>query len=153
MMQVLRDVLIEAGEIDRYFEGVAPVTLWRAKRRDQENVFALITQPLTTSGGANRPAEIQVAPGADGTPWVYVQSAPRGISTFDKGSVFKGRHWEHYRIEKGTELPMGLAIVRDRFSLRFGAIHYTIAPDRDMPLDQFKSLLRVLATRLIREVA
>ena len=152
-MQVLRDVLIAAGELDKYFEGVAPVTLWRAKKRGQEDVFSLIEEPMTSSGGIPRPADVTIDPGPDGTSWVRVQHRPRGISTFDKTNIFKGQHWEYYRIEKGTELPTGLAIVKDSFNPRFGAFHYTIAPARDMPLEQFKSLLRVLSSRLIREVA
>lgn len=65
----------------------------------------------------------------------------------------QGQLVEYYRIPKGTQLPVGLAIVRDRFNPRLNATHYTIAPAHDMPLDQFKRLLDQLAILLIREAA
>lgn len=52
---------------------------------------------------------------------------------------------------KGTVLPVGLAIVKDRFNDRVGATHYTIAPAYDMPLSQFKNLLNQLAVKVVKE--
>lgn len=153
-METLRDVLIATNEIDRYFNGRAPVTLWRAKRADpREYLFSLVEQPIVRPGGNVRPADIKIEPGADGQEWVRARYYPRGISTFDKRGVFKGNQWEYYRIEAGTALPPGLAIVRDGYNRAYGATHYTIAPEWDMPLNQFKALLRELARHLIREVA
>ena len=84
---------------------------------------------------------------------IRVGPSPRGASTFDKPRVFKGNQWIYYRIDAGTELPHGLAIVRDNFNRNYGARHYTIAPAWDMPLEAFKLLLQQLATKLTREVA
>lgn len=151
-MRLLRDVLIEAGELDRYFEGRAPVTLWRAKKKDSEHAFDLVEAPFQTRNGP-RPADITIEPGPDGQPWVRVQPSPRGASTFDKANVFKGSSWEYYRIEAGTTLPDGIAIVKDNYNPRFQATHYTIAPAFDMPLERFRALLRLLASNLVREVA
>ena len=90
-MKLLRDVLIEAGELDRYFEGKAPVTLWRAKRRGPSDLFELVEAPVVRAGGVPRPADITITQGTDGQDWVRVQSRPRGISTFDKPNLFKGK--------------------------------------------------------------
>ena len=49
-MRLLKDVLIETGEIDKYFDGSAPVTLWRAKRKSQSGeIFELVEKPLFKS--------------------------------------------------------------------------------------------------------
>jgi hypothetical protein len=146
--------LIAADEIDRYFGGRAPVTLWRAKRADpREHMFSLVEQPIVRPGGKLRPADIKIEIGPDGQEWVWARYYPGGISTFDKRNVFKGYQWEYYRIEAGTVMPPGLAIVRDGYNRAYGATHYTIAPDWDMPLSQFKGLLSELARHMIREVA
>lgn len=153
-MKVLKDVLIKAGEIDKYFDGRVPVTLWRANKKGSTgHIFDLVEKPLYRSGGIPRPADIKIDERKDGSRWVKVEHFPRGISTFDAQGIFKGANWEYYRIEAGTEIPVGLAIVRDGYNRIYGAHHYTIAPAWDMPLDQFKALLRQFAMKLIREVA
>lgn len=153
-MKILKDVLIQAGQIDEYFDGRTPVTLWRAKKKSLPgDVFELVEKPLYKSGGIPRPADIRIEEGKDGRRWVKVEYFPRGISTFDAPRTFKGKSWEYYRIEAGTEIPPGLAIVKDGYNRNYGAHHYTIAPAWDMPLNHFKSLLRLLAAKLIREAA
>lgn len=67
---------------------------------------------------------------------------PRGISTFDKPRTFKGTSWDYYRLEAGTELPIGLALARDGYNRNYGALHYTIATACDMPLDHFNRSLK-----------
>lgn len=151
-METLRDVLLAADEIDRYFGGRAPVTLWRAMRSDPDAyLFSLIEQPIVRPGGKVRPADIKIEMGPDGKEWVRARYYPGGISTFDKRDIFKGHKWDYYRIEAGTVLPPGLAIVRDGFNRTYGATHYTIAPDHDMLLAVFKAHLYELASHLIRE--
>jgi hypothetical protein len=152
MSEVLRDIFIAAGDVDRYYEA-APVNLWRARRtKPAGTVFGLIEEDTVLSNGQIRPADITVEM-QDGVKWVRCRPSPRGLSTFDAANVFKGNSWEYYRIPKGTRLPVGLAIVKDRFNPRLNATHYTIAPAHDMPLDQFKRLLDQLAILLIREAA
>jgi hypothetical protein len=152
-MKVLKDVLLESGEIDQYFEGRVPVALWRAKRnRSPDHPFHFVEEPIIHDDGTRRGADIKIDVGPDGRRWVRIEFRPRGISTFDKPRTFKGKQWEYYKIEGGTQLPRGLAIVKDYFNRTYGAWHYTIAPAWDMPLDSFKELLRQLAEKLVKEV-
>jgi hypothetical protein len=87
-----------------------------------------------------------------GAQWVRVTPEPRGLSTWDKKGIPRGKVWNHYRIPQGTPLPQGLVIVRDIFNPVHEAIHHTIAPDRDMPLETFRGLLREFFTQMAREV-
>ena len=152
MSEVLRDILIAVGDVDRYYE-TAPVNLWRARRlRPAGTVFGLVETDMVLSNGQVRPPDITIET-RNGAKWVLCRPSPRGLSTFDAPNVFKGTSWEYYRIPKGTQLPHGLAIVKDKFNPRLSATHYTIAPAHDMPLDQFKGLLDQLALLLIREAA
>lgn len=149
MTEILKDILISTGNIDRYYES-APVNLWRAKRiTDRGPLFGLVERDTILSNGQLRAADITISV-KDGVKWVSCKLSPRGISTFDKPNTFKGSSWEYYKIPRGTILPAGLAIVKDRFSSRMGATHYTIAPAYDMPLSRFKALLDILATRVVR---
>lgn len=150
MIEILKDILISAGDIDRYFEK-SPVNLWRAKRvSDRGTLFGLVENDKVLSNGQVRPADITIYSKA-GVSWVSCRPSPRGISTFDKPNTFKGSSWVYYKIPKGTILPLGLAIVKDKFNSRVGATHYTIAPAYDMPLSQFKNLLNQLASLVIKE--
>ncbi|GAB1256770.1 hypothetical protein NBRC116494_12720 [Aurantivibrio plasticivorans] len=152
MLEVLKDVLIKAGDIDRYFED-APVNLWRAKKKsDLGSLFGMVESDTIMSNGKLRPADITIED-RQGVKWVSCKPSPRGLSTFDAPNTFKGSSWEYYKIPKGTKLPVGLAIVRDRFNPRVGATHYTIAPAYDMPLENFKRLLNQLAILVIKETA
>ena len=151
MTEILKDILISVGLIDQYFEK-SPVNLWRAKRvSDRGTLFGLVEQDKILSNGQPRPADIKIF-SKGGVDWVSCRPVPRGISTFDKPNTFKGSSWEYYKIPKGTILPSGLAIVKDKFNARVGATHYTIAPAYDMPLFQFKNLLNQLAIMLVKEV-
>jgi hypothetical protein len=138
MTEILKDILISAGDIDRYFEQ-SPVNLWRAKRTtDKGSLFGLVEEDKVFSE-------------KNGVKWVSCRPSPRGISTFDKPNTFKGNSWEYYKIPEGTTLPSGLAIVKDKFNSRISATHYTIAPAYDMPLSLFRSLLNDLAANVVRE--
>jgi hypothetical protein len=148
---LLKDILIQAGQVDAYYEGHVPLTLWRAlNRRKNSGLFDFVEKPFVLSSGRPRPADIQIIDRA-GTKWVSVSQRPRGISTFDQPGVPAGKDWSYYRIPAGTALPPGLAIVRDEYNSRFGATHYTIAPAYDMPLSQFKLLLNKLAMSAVKE--
>lgn len=147
-IQLLRDVLLAVGEIERYFGEQVPVDLWRAKKvRDPGPLFQLVEEEVIRSRGAPRKPDITIDNG-----WVRIRDIPRGISTFDRPNIFEGS-WCYYKIPKGTVLPPGLAIVKDHYNRAFGATHYTIAPARDMPLTQFKELLTQLAGMLEKDVA
>jgi hypothetical protein len=152
MIKVLRDIYVEAGEVERYFEGQVPVDLWRAKRKGALSPFEFVEEGFVLSNGRPRPADITILE-RGGVKWVTVDKRPRGLSTFDKRGVPPGRGWEYYLIPQGTELPQGLAISRDEPNEVFGATHYTIAPAYDMPLVEFKSLLLRLAEALARKAS
>ncbi|MFP6845551.1 MAG: hypothetical protein VB958_10105 [Thalassolituus sp.] len=150
MTEIVKDILISNGDIDRYFEK-SQINLWQAKRvSDRGTLFRLVEDNKILSNGQPRSADISISVKV-GVKWVSCRLTPRGISTFDKPNTFKGSSWEYYKIPKGTVLPVGLAIVKDRFNERVGATHYTIAPAYDMPLSQFKNLLNQLAVKVIKE--
>jgi hypothetical protein len=149
----LKDVLIEKDQLDRFFDKLAPVDLWRAlNRKSGSQPFDFIEKGFVLSNGRPRPADITIERRGN-EDWVCVKNRPRGLSTFDKKGLPKGKDWEYFKIPKGTELPEGLAIVQDEYNTRFEATHYTIAPAFDMPLSQFKSKLLQLAQKLIKEAA
>jgi hypothetical protein len=148
---VLKDVLIEKGLIENYFEGQVPINLWRAlKRNAGKQVLDFVEQPFMLSNGRPRVADIKIET-RHGGKWVCVKDRPRGVSAFDKPGIPSGKGWDYFKIPKGTELPDGLAIVKDQYNSKFEATHYTIAPAYDMPLSQFKSKLNTLALSLIKE--
>lgn len=153
MSRTLKDVLRSMGEEDTYFDGKVPVTLWRGLREGMGGgLFALIEEVFILSTGRVRPPDITIED-KGGTKWVSVATTPRGLSTFDRVGVPAGKDWSYYRIPGGTELPTGLAIVKDGFNRRVEATHYTIAPAHDMPLAEFKRLLNQLALNAIKEAA
>jgi len=143
--ELLKDVLIEAGSVERYFGNCVPVNLWRAKKVGVpvRELFALVEEEVVRSRGAPRQPDITIE-----DDWVRVRNQPRGISTFDRPDTFKGK-WEYFKIPAGTVLPEGLAIVKDSYNKAFGATHYTIAPDRDMPLALFKHRLSELFNLIV----
>ena len=152
-MKSLREILIDAGDVDKYFDDKVPVNLWRAKNLSNKNsIFSMVEQKIVRNNGKVRPADITIYK-KNNIDWVSVKDRPRGISTFDKPNVFKRGRWEYYKIPAGTEIPNGLAIIEDGYNIALGAKHYTIAPAYDMPLSQFKQLLNILAQILIKETA
>lgn len=152
LVYVLKDILISKGEIGKYFEGTVPTNLWRALNvKRNVRPFDFTEEALILSNGRPRPADITIEV-IQGKKWVRVKNRPRGLSTFDKPGLPSGKDWEYYKIPKGTQLPDGLAIVKDEYNTRFGATHYTLAPAFDMPLARFKRLLDQLAGQLTREV-
>ena len=143
----LRDVLISKNELERYYDGVVPVHLWRALNvRRGGSLFDLVEAGYLQSSGRFRPADITIVDG-----WVKIDQRPRGISTFDRRGIPRGKDWEYYRIPAGTQLPAGLAIVRDAYNESSGATHYTIAPAWEMRIEVFRLLLSRLAQVVVKE--
>ncbi len=152
-MKYLKDVLISTGDIDKYYDDLVPVNLWRAKNlSNKEPIFSMVEHKIVRNNGKVRPADISIYQN-NGIDWVSIVERPRGISTFDRPNVFKRGKWEYYKIPAGTVLPNGLAIVEDGYNVALGAKHYTIAPAFDMPLNSFKELLNNLAQKLVKETA
>ena len=110
---ILKDVLIDKGLLENYFEGKVPTNLWRAlKRGSGKEVLEFIEEPFMLSNGRPRAADINIQNrGAE--KWVCVKDRPRGVSTFDKPGVPSGKGWDYFKIPKNTVLPEGLAIVKN----------------------------------------
>lgn len=153
-INILRDVLLSEGQVERYFEGQVPIHLWRAldTRKIGMELFDLVEQDKLLSNKRIRPADIKVF-FVGSIKWVSILKMPRGTSTFDRPGAPSGPSWHYYRIPAQTVLPHGLAVVRDAYNPVFKATHYTIAPVWDMPLEQFKRLLCQIATAAVRESA
>ena len=148
---LLKDVLIAKGQLDKYFDGNVPLNLWRSMNiKKNKEIFEIEEQGFVLSNGRPRPADIKIEL-RNGVKWVFVKQRPRGISTFDKAGAPSGKDWIYFKIPKGTVLPAGLAIVKDEYNNYYGAVHYTIAPAHDMPLEQFKMLLRKLESIIRKE--
>ena len=104
---VLKDVLIARGELDRYYQGTVPGTLWRALKRDTGgSPLDFVEDSFVLSNGRPRAADITIVDGPGGR-WVKVKDRPRGVSTFDRRGVPPGKGWDYYRIPAGTALPEG----------------------------------------------
>lgn len=147
-IEILKDILIETGELKRYYGKEIPVNLWRAKKvRSPSPLFSIVEEEITRPRGAPRKPDITIKKG-----WVKVRNRPRGISTFDKPNIFKG-HWEYFKLPAGTILPEGLVVVKDSYNSTFQATHYTIAPAQDMPLQIFKNILNQLLNLIEKENA
>lgn len=104
MSEVLRDIFIAAGDVDRYYEA-APVNLWRARRtKPAGTVFGLIEEDMVLSNGQIRPADITIEM-QDGVKWVRCRPSPRGLSTFDAANVFKGNSWSTTASPRAPSFP------------------------------------------------
>lgn len=111
----------------------------------------LVEESYTRSDGRFRPPDITIE-NVRGAPWVRVAPEPRGLSTWNKKGIPPGKAWHYYRIPQGTPLPQGLVVVQDRYNPDHDATHHTLAPDRDMPLETFRGLLRDFFAKMAREV-
>ena len=60
-MKSLKEVLIDAGDIDKYFDGKVPINLWRAQNlSSKQGAFNLIEQKIVRNNGKIRPADITI---------------------------------------------------------------------------------------------
>ncbi len=58
---VLKDLLIQAGQTDTFYEGRVPVNLWRAlNRRANASLFDFVEESFVLSNGRPRPADIRI---------------------------------------------------------------------------------------------
>ncbi len=149
---LLKELLLQQGQIDRYYEGQVPVHLWRGLNCKRDSaLFDFVEEPYVMRNGRPRPADIRIVLHGSER-WVSVSQRPRGVSTYDAPGIPEGKDWYYYRIPAGTVLPNGLVVVQDEYNTRFNATHYTIAPAFDMPLLQFKFFLNKFAASAIKEV-
>lgn len=146
---VLKDIMIASDRLRDYFDGRVPVDLWRAiNSKRPGHIFDFVEREFVLSNGRPRPADISIED-RNGVPWVCVADRPRGVSVFDKRGVPAGKDWSYVKIARGTVLPAGLAIVNDGYRESYDASHYTIAPERDMTLEEFRSHLHRLAQTIL----
>ena len=75
----------------------------------------------------------------------YVDSTSGGISTFDAPLPSQNKKARWWKIPSGTIIPDGLVITKDHTIKPLDITHYTIQPFNDMPLTEYKRLLRILA--------
>ncbi|WOC28688.1 hypothetical protein LY624_18895 [Pseudoalteromonas sp. N1230-9] len=76
---LLKDILLDKGQIHKYYEGMVPVNLWRGLNvKKNMELFELIEDDVILSNGRPRPADISViGEGADAK--INVKESPRGI--------------------------------------------------------------------------
>ncbi|MCF6259113.1 MAG: hypothetical protein L3J98_02975 [Gammaproteobacteria bacterium] len=104
------------------------------RNRDIEEIEFYRYRGKDSKIATGRPGEVQWVKGGIGG----------GISLFDDidTAPISGRFW--YKIPKGIQIPSGLGLCDSRKRPN-KATHYTIFPAVDMPLDNFKVLLRGIA--------
>ena len=68
-----------------------------------------------------------------------------GTSLFDRPDVFGQKGWQYFEIPRGTLIPDGLIITKDRYSEKYRAAHFTISPNYTMTKEKFVWLLDQLA--------
>lgn len=75
----------------------------------------------------------------------------RGVSVFDKKNTGL-RHFEWYKLPKGTAIPDSLAVTRDAtYTTSPDPIHYTVAPKDDMSLALFLQTLKALGAQATKD--
>jgi len=75
-ISVLRDILISKNQIDKYFEGVTPVNLWRALNiKHNTHPFGFVEQATVLSNGRPRSADLKIEM-VRGEKWVRVKERP-----------------------------------------------------------------------------
>ncbi len=125
------------------------VNLWRGQKPDQRGAPPLypILKAFKLSNGRTRNPDIATYT-KGGELWVNCKSG--GVSLFDLLGV-PVKRWDYYCIPAGTKLPRGLVITKDTFNSNFGATHYSVRPNWDMPVSRFCMLLDDLSKLLVSE--
>jgi hypothetical protein len=79
-IMVLKDLMIEKGLLNKYYEGVVPKDLWRAlKKKSNLQIFDFVEEPFKLSNGRPRPRDITIKV-KNGERWVFVKDKPRGLA-------------------------------------------------------------------------
>lgn len=141
MSKTLKQVLVDIGKLDRYFDGHAPIDLFRAyvkadiNEETGDNLLEAVEKSFLLNGRL-RQADITIEDGK--VKLVYGQ----GVSLADHSPFFKSKKWIYFVIPANIELPEGLALVRDR-PMENGN-HYSILPTYEMPISVYRSKLKEL---------
>lgn len=154
-------IFIDIGEIGRVYNSDRELTvsLWRALRTDVKSGGPLYPDFYRREirAGKFRQPDVTVREVGEVecvVPKVYKKRPEdvwkaQGTSLFDKPDTFAGESWWYFEIPAGTKIPEGIIIIKDDYNERFRATHYSIVPNRAMPLAEFKSLLDQLARNAI----
>ncbi len=129
----------------KQYYGYFPLDLYRLGTKDSNRIDAVRDRDILRSEfyrcqgvdsktPTGKPSEIR---------WVK-GGISGGISLFDDIATapISGKYW--YKIPKDVDVPDGLGVC-DSHARAGQATHYTIFPSVDMPLDNFKLLLRQIA--------
>lgn len=145
------DFFIKKRELLELFDSKYPldVTLWRGERVPSSGTPFLypILKAFKLSNGKTRNEDIKTYL-KSGEQWVDAESG--GISLFDLFGI-PVKKWNYYKLPKGVKVPYGLVITKDDYNPGFGATHYSIRANWDMPLTKFLMLLDDLAKDFVLE--
>ncbi len=127
------------------YYGYFPLDLYRLGNKERNKIDILRNRDIAEIVFYRyRGVDSKVETGRSGE-ICWVKGGPNGgISLFDdiKSAPISGKFW--YKIPKNVDIPSGLGLCDSRKKLN-KATHYTIFPAVDMPLDNFKLLLRQIA--------
>mgnify|MGYP001598544008 CR=1 FL=1 len=143
-MKTLEDILIASGDLALIYNGNAALHLWRAVHKDNSNKNPLYPDfyPRMVRGNLRRP-DITVKE-IGGIEYVEAELV-KGTSLFDKSGTFGFKNFDYFEIPAGTEIPIGLIIIKGEFNNKYQATHYSICPNHRMRKDHFIILLDRLA--------
>ncbi len=98
-MKNLKEILIDAGDIEKYFDGKVPVNLWRAKNlSSKEPIFSMVEQKIVRNNGKVRPSDITIFK-KNGT------DVPSGLAIVEDGyNIALGA--KHYTIAPAFDMPL-----------------------------------------------
>jgi hypothetical protein len=143
-MKTLENILISRGDLDLIYDGKAGLNLWRAIHKDNKGKNPLYPDfyPRVIRGSIRRPdITIKEIGGIE-----YVEAElVKGTSLFDKSGTFGFKNFDYFEIPAGTEIPVGLIIIKGEYNQKYEATHYSICPNYRMRKDLFISLLDKLA--------
>ena len=141
----IRDIYAAKGQLDRLFTSTLPTGLWRLHTTEEieklHHSLYPVLRPITLADGRTRSADIKIY-SMNGVP--YVQCGTGGVSLFDD-VVDLGRPGIYFYAQRQVKIPAGLAVSKDKYNTRFRATHYTIHPERDMPVWVYLHLLKRFA--------
>lgn len=141
---------IRKRELGELFDSTYPleINLWRGNNPHNKNpILYPILKSFLLSNGRLRKEDIKTYT-RNNELWVDATSG--GISLFDKRGI-PVKSWEYFMLKARVKIPLGLVITKDDWKENFGAHHYTIRPNWDMPVKTFCTLLDDLMTKLIKD--
>lgn len=132
-------------DMPQEYYGYFPLDLFRLGNKDSNKIDILRNRDIAEIVFYRyRGADSKFETGRSGEV-CWVKGGPNGgISLFDDidTAPISGKFW--YKIPQNVSIPSGLGLCDSRKKIG-KATHFTIFPSTDMPLDNFKLLLRQIA--------